>query len=89
MQLFVKIRIRLLKKGVIVSDRMFYDSIIDKAADLAEVNRPTALETFADPGDDAHDHAAIEIDGGRGGVECEVVADAGPVVGRGVLRSGG
>ena len=34
LQLLVKIRFRLIRKGLLVSDRMFYDSVIDQAINL-------------------------------------------------------
>lgn len=36
LQVFVKVRVSLLKKQVIISDRIFYDSIIDQAINLGE-----------------------------------------------------
>jgi len=36
LQIFIKIRIKLCKKDLIISDRIFYDSIIDQAINLAE-----------------------------------------------------
>lgn len=36
LQIFVKIRIGLMRKEVIISDRVFYDSVIDQAINLAE-----------------------------------------------------
>lgn len=35
-QIFIKIRIRLLKKELIISDRIFYDSVIDQAINLGD-----------------------------------------------------
>jgi thymidylate kinase len=34
LQIFIKIRIRLLKRQLIISDRIFYDSVIDQAVNL-------------------------------------------------------
>jgi len=36
LQIFVKVRLKLLKKQLIVSDRIFYDSVIDQAINLGE-----------------------------------------------------
>ena len=36
LQIFIKIRLRLLKKGLVISDRIFYDSVIDQAINLGE-----------------------------------------------------
>ncbi len=36
LQIFIKIRIRLLKKQLIISDRIFYDSVIDQAINLGK-----------------------------------------------------
>ena len=35
-QIFIKIRIKLLTKKLIISDRIFYDSVIDQAINLGE-----------------------------------------------------
>ncbi|MBI5056323.1 MAG: hypothetical protein HZB61_06900 [Nitrospirae bacterium] len=37
-QIFMKVRIRLLKKRLIISDRIFYDSMIDQAINLTDRN---------------------------------------------------
>ena len=36
LQIFAKIRIKLIKKQLIISDRIFYDSVIDQAVDLGK-----------------------------------------------------
>ena len=36
LQVFVKVRLRLLKKCLVISDRTFYDSVIDQAINLGE-----------------------------------------------------
>jgi thymidylate kinase len=45
LQIFVKIRLRLLKKGLVISDRIFYDSVIDQAINLGK-NRDWLLRSL-------------------------------------------
>lgn len=46
LQLLLKVRIRLMRKELIVSDRMFYDSVIDQAINLGS-NRDWLLDNLA------------------------------------------
>lgn len=47
-QILVKVRIRLIRKELIVSDRMFYDSVIDQAVNLGN-NRKWLLDNLTSP----------------------------------------
>jgi thymidylate kinase len=44
-QVLVKVRFRLIRKGLVVSDRMFYDSVIDQAVNLGS-NRGWLLKSL-------------------------------------------
>ena len=45
LQIFIKIRLRLLKGGLVISDRIFYDSVIDQAVNLG-ANREWLLKSL-------------------------------------------
>jgi len=47
-QILFKVRMRLIKKELIVSDRMFYDSVIDQAVNLGS-NREWLLDNLSSP----------------------------------------